>query len=180
MGLLNLRAALDTWVRKDIVFVRAGRGKFAEDGTLITRLQPVQAVGRQSILVARPKDDFTPGCEIFFMAFGKDGFRLGCRIALDIKIDFAPPAAERLLFSDIFFAHFRMPVFRADLAGQEDQFLGAIAVIVFIDDDLEAEVLEVIQPEVRHFHIFFFFLGDYDFGFLEKPTGFFPGSLDFF
>jgi hypothetical protein len=77
MDLLNLWAASDARVCEDIVFVRAGRGKFAEDGALVSGSKPVQVVGRQGRLVARPEDDFMPGCEYLLQASGRIAIGLG-------------------------------------------------------------------------------------------------------
>jgi hypothetical protein len=48
-----------------------------------------------------------------------------------------------------------MPVFRADLPGKEDQFLGAISFVVDVGHDGEADVPEVAESEIRYFHILF-------------------------
>ena len=45
-----------------------------------------------------------------------------------------------------------MAVLQTDLPGQEDQLLGAVAVVVLVDDDLDAHALQVAETEVGDFH----------------------------
>jgi voltage-gated potassium channel Kch len=44
-------------------------------------------------------------------------------------------------------------VFGAGLAGEEDEFLGAVAGVVFVDDDLEAFGFEVTEAEIDDFDL---------------------------
>ena len=70
-------------------------------------------------------------------------------------------------------------MFGARLSGEHDDFFRAITVVVFINDDLEANALDIVQPEVHHFHRIRF-LFRYDDSCLpqqgQRPL---PGSLCF-
>ena len=70
------------------------------------------------------------------------------RFAFDVEPDESPAAAERLFLARIS-ADGRMPVLRTGLAREENQLLGAIAVGVDVDHDLQPGSLQVAEAEVR-------------------------------
>src|SRR3712207_3964102 len=49
----DLWDALDAWVGEDIELVAAGAGELRDDRALVARLEPVQRVRRDSVLLAR-------------------------------------------------------------------------------------------------------------------------------
>src|SRR5262245_58904681 len=77
--------------------------------------------------------------------------RLDCGgwLALDVEPDQPPPAAKRLLFATVA-ADGRMPMFRPRLAREEYELLGAIAVGVDVDDDLQPGPLQFGEAKIRH------------------------------
>ena len=44
-----------------------------------------------------------------------------------------------------------MTVLGTDLSGEHHEFLGAVPVVVLVHDELEADVSDVVQSEVRDF-----------------------------
>ena len=64
--------------------------------------------------------------------------------------EFGDVYALGLLFAGIV-AHGRVAMLRAGLAGEEDKLLGAVKVVVDVDDEFEAGPVQVFEPEVRHF-----------------------------
>ena len=73
-----------------------------------------------------------------------------------------------------------MAVLRADLAGKEDELLGAIAVVVLVDDDLEPQALDIAEAEVGDLHALELVPGDGDAGLFEQDHGGRPRLRDVF
>ena len=66
----------------------------------------------------------------------------------DVEVDEAGATAERLLFSGRAVER-RMAVLRAGLVGEEDELLRAVAVGVHVDEQLQADLPEPGEAEVR-------------------------------
>ena len=75
------------------------------------------------------------------------GVELDLAVAVDPEQDTARAAAERLLLARVV-ADGGMAVLRAHLARQEDELLRANAIRVDVDENREADPLEVPEPEV--------------------------------
>ncbi len=64
-----------------------------------------------------------------------------------------------------------MAVLRADLAGEEDELLGAVAVVVLVDDELETDVPDIAQAHVGDLHRLELGRGDRDPGLAQERRG---------
>src|SRR6478752_1958882 len=110
----------DRRIREDVEVVAAGRGE------LRAGPEPVPRVRRDCVLVARAEHD---------------------RLALDVQFHRAATAAERLLLAGRAVER-RVPVLRARLARVEDELLGAIAIRVDVDEQLQADLPQPAEAEV--------------------------------
>ena len=145
---------------------------------MVAGLEPMEAVGGDRILVAGTQDDLVPDDQVF-PVLRRDP-RPGPRgaVAGHVEVDLAPAAAEGLLLADVPLVDRGVLVLRTDLAGEKDQFLGAVAVVVFVDDDLQAHMPEVAEPQVGHLDVVLLQGGEPDAGLaeqLERPG---PGLGD--
>jgi hypothetical protein len=156
--------------------------RFFDENSLSTvvRLEPMQAAGRQGVLVAGVQDDFAPCGEIALVSAWNDSLGAGRRLSFDIKIDDAPAAAERFLLAGVSVIDRGMMVFGADLAREEDDLLGAIAIVRGVNDHLESVVVEVVQAEVGDFYFVLFARGDRDPGLGKNGGRSLSGFLDVF
>src|SRR6476661_5260892 len=116
----------DRRIREDVEVVAAGRGELRDDGALRAGPEPVPRVRRDRVLVARAEHD--------------------C-LALDVQFHRAATAAERLLLTGRAVER-RVPVLRARLARVEDELLGAIAIRVDVDEQLQADLPQPAEAEV--------------------------------
>ena len=98
------------------------------------------------MLLAWPEDDLV--CSgVWAVVVAR---RLGARIAFDVEIDETAAAAERLFLPGRPF-EWRMTMLGARLAGREHELLRAVAVGVHVDEELEADLVQAPEPEVRDF-----------------------------
>ncbi|MCK7540087.1 MAG: hypothetical protein MZV63_58865 [Marinilabiliales bacterium] len=135
-------------------------------------------IRQERVLVAGPEHDLVAGGQEGFVAPRHPCLRLRRPLAGDIQIDLAVAAAKGLLLAEIPSVDPRVAVLQAGLAGQKDQLLGAVAVVVLVDDDLDAHVLEVAETEIGHFHGLPFVPGDRDPGLVQQGEGLGFGLLD--
>ena len=68
----------------------------------------------------------------------------------------------------------------ADLAGEEDELLGAIAVVVLVDDDFDSVMRQVVHSEIGHFHGLALSRSDDDPGGRQHPGGLAAGPFGVF
>src|SRR6476469_10782734 len=115
-------------IAEHVGLVAAPRRELRHDRSLVSRAEPMQGVRRDRELVAGPELDLT--------------------VPVDPEHDAPRAASERLLLARVP-ADRRMPVLRARLAGEEDELLRAHAVGVDVDDELEADLVEAAEAEVR-------------------------------
>lgn len=89
--------------------------------------------------------------------------------ALDIEVDQAVAAAERFFLTGAA-AYRGMPVFRAGLAREKDQFLGAAALGIDIFDQFQADFIDTAQIVFGNLEFFQFSRRDGNVG-LFKISG---------
>jgi hypothetical protein len=77
---------------------------------------------------------------------------MGCGWAFDIQIDFTLAAPEGFFFAGVV-TDGRVAVFGEDLVGKHDQFFGATASGVDIDDQLQAEGLDFAETTISDFDL---------------------------
>jgi len=116
----------------------------------------VESVRSDGVLVSGSQDDLVPDLEISLVLFRGPRPRLRRPVAGHVEIDLSEAAAEGLLLADVPVVDRGVLVLRAGLAGEEDHFLGAVAVVVLVDCDLEADVPEVTESEVGHLDVVLF------------------------
>src|SRR6478752_7039959 len=122
----HLGRALDRRIRENVEVVAARRGELRDDRSFLTGLEPVPGVRRDRVLVTRAEHD---------------------RLALDVQLDGAATTAERLFLAGGTVERW-VPVLRAGLARVEHELLGAVAVRVDVDEQLQADLSQPAEAEV--------------------------------
>src|SRR6478736_2546110 len=122
----HLGRALDRRIRENVEVVAARRGELRDNRSLRTGLEPVPGVRRDRVLVARAEHD---------------------RLALDVQLDGAATAAERLLLAGGTVER-RVPVLRAGLPGVKQKLFGAVALRVEEDEYLQADLSRRAEAEI--------------------------------
>src|ERR1039457_7704486 len=89
----------DVRISEDVEIVTALRGKLRDDGAVWPRLEPVQRVGRDEVLLTRSKDDLVPDRVRAPVCLCRPAAGLLRRRAFEIEIHQAPATAERLLLT---------------------------------------------------------------------------------
>src|SRR5690554_679967 len=94
--------------------------------------------------------------------------RAGCvrRRSLNVQVHLAPPAPKRLTLAGIA-PDGRVAMLGARLAGKQYEFFGAVAVVVLVNDQLEAGPLEIVEAEIRDLDGLFFPVREGDAGLAE-------------
>src|SRR5207245_3516234 len=127
-----LGLAHDPGVGEDVEGVAARRRELGDDRALSARLERVQRVRRDRVLVARSQHDLAR--------------------TLDVQVYGTAADAERLLLARPTL-DWRVPMLGATLVREQDELLRAHAIGVHVDDDLQSDFLEPAQPEVRDLHV---------------------------
>ena len=69
------------------------------DGSVTPRLEPVERVRRNDVLIARTKLDLVPDRERAVLGIGRTTGRVRRRIALGVEVDHTAPTAKGLLLA---------------------------------------------------------------------------------
>src|SRR5437899_2439076 len=128
-GLADDGLAADRGIREHVELVAARGREFRHDRAVRARLEPVQRPRRDRELLAGAQHELRP--------------------SLDVKVHGPAAAAEGLLLAGPT-AERRMQVLRARLARVQHELLRAVAVRVRVDEQLESDVAQPREAEVRH------------------------------
>src|ERR1019366_208782 len=118
------------------------RRKLRDDRTLRPRLEPVQRVGRDELLLTRPEDHLVPDRERAPVRLRRPAGGPRRRLALEVEVHQSPTAAERLLLAWRTVER-RMAMLGARLAGEHHDLLGADTLRIDVHDDLQTRLLEL-------------------------------------
>ena len=141
--------APDARVGEHVALVDARGRELGDDRSFVARLEPVQHVRRDRVLLARSKLDLVPHGERVASRQRRLACRTRRRLTFDVEVDDPGAAPERLLLAGRALEGW-MPVLGAGLAREEHELLRADALRVDVDDDLETDLVEAGEAEVRH------------------------------
>src|SRR4051794_13289043 len=94
----NYRRAPDLRVGEDVKLVAAAGGELGHHRAIRSRLEPVQGIGIDRVLLTGPQYDFVPGGISLLTPGGRAAGRRGGWLAFDVQINKALAAAESLFF----------------------------------------------------------------------------------
>ena len=143
----NDRRPTDSHVGEDIEVVGAHCRELRDDGAVVSRLEPVEHVGRDRVLFARAKLDLVPDGERVFAGTRRSTRGVRSRRPLDIEIDDTAAASKGLFLARKPVVR-RMPVLRARLTRKEHELLGTHPLRVHVHHELEADHVELRETEV--------------------------------
>ena len=91
LAVYNLRNPFDPGVGENVRLVAAGAGELRDDGALVARLEPVQRIRRDGVLIAGVELDLVEDRVVLFAADGDAAFGVRRRVARGPRPRAAPP-----------------------------------------------------------------------------------------
>src|SRR5690348_14982368 len=122
-------------ISENIELIAAACRKFRYDCTFVTRLKPVQGIGRNNVLLAWTQYYLMPDSIRVLASFGSLCGRKWSGLSFNVKVDGAPATTKSFLFAGIF-ADRWMTVLWACLMWEQYKLLGADSVSVDIHHQL--------------------------------------------
>ncbi len=153
-------------IGKNIVFVATARREFRDNGPVVAGLEPVQRIGRDCMLLPWMQHNLVPGRVGVLAPSRQPCLRVRGSLSIDIEINDTLATTEGLFLARRF-PDGRVPVFRAGLAREKNEFFRAHALGIDVNHQLQAGRFQFAQTKVRYLDSIAFRGGQHDAGALQ-------------